>query len=758
MNVRLHERWEDIQELSAAWNALLAQSASDTLFLTWEWTEAWWKNYGAGRSLFVLSAWNGDTLEGLAPLYLDPQSHWGRRWNCLRLIGDGSGDSDYLDCVARRGSEPEVMAAFVEFLEEHRSRWDFLEFHGTPETSPCLAALRNASREKSWKLSSEPIPCATLPLPHDWNAYLKQLKPRFRTKVRSVLAYFDEQLAAAPVACQDAAEAGRWLPILFDLHTRRWQTKNQPGVFHSEEKQGFYRDISRATLERGWLAFHRLDWGERPLALQYGFHYGNRFFLLQEGYDPDFAALRPGLALRGWLLRHWIESGLAEYDFLAGVSSYKLDWGAQRKQSVRLLLAPSPRAAWIAFGAAQAREGVKEAVRAVVPDSILAWRDERIKRRVRPQMEVPPQLQNGHRSSLSRRAAATLYAATPLGAVGRAFASRYELDAERHRLRPRRVPLCQIFIYHRVNDDFDSFLPSVPVAAFRKQMEFLKKNFPIVSLDEIGHGAFPDNGANYCAALTFDDGYRDNFLSAFPVLKDLGLPATVFLTTGYIEAGELPWYDQVCWGFKLTTRERLSLKDVGGPEGRLDLPPERLKVMGQTLAWLRGLEETDRLRLTPQVFAALHVPAFLRVPSPMLNWDEIRQMSKQNVTFGAHTVSHPALSRVNGERLEAEISGSRDRIQEELQLPVRHFAYPFGQPRDIGAEARSAVQRAGFATAVTTVWGFNRPGDDLLELKRFSPRFNPWDFDPGRFAMMLDWYRLAGVQQQEDSHQQGATA
>jgi peptidoglycan/xylan/chitin deacetylase (PgdA/CDA1 family)/CelD/BcsL family acetyltransferase involved in cellulose biosynthesis len=746
MKVLLHESWEDVQKLSCIWNDLLVKSASNTIFLSWEWIEAWWKNYGSDRPLFVLSVWEGNSLRGLAPFFVERVSRWGRNWSCLKLIGDGSQDSDYLDCIVQRGREHDIIATFVQFLESHRDRWDYLEFHGTPADSPCLAALQNVARGKSWRFSSEAIPCATLPLPRNWNDYLRSLKPRFRTKVRSTLSYFDERIGAGPYSYANEETIDQGLAILFDLHTRRWQEKNQPGVFRDVAKRNFYRDVSRTTLQQGWLAFHSLDWGERPLAMQFGFVYGRRFFLLQEGYDPEFGALRPGLALRGWLMRHWIEAGLAEYDFLAGAAAYKLEWGAQLKHCVRLTLAPSWRAAWVSFEEAHVRERSKEAVRSVIPESILVWRRKLMARlAAREAVPVPANSTNGHKSSIGQRAVAALYGATPLGAVGRAVASRYELDLARHRLRRRATPICHIFIYHRVNDDYDPFLPSIPVMVFRKQMEFLRKNFPVVSLEEIASGEFPQNREKYCIAITFDDGYRDNFLHAFPVLKDLGMPATFFLATGYIETGEMPWYDQVCWAFKLTTQPQFSLGSIGGPNASLGSRSERLQAMGKTLAWLREAKEAERTRMIPRLLEALGVPGPLSLPNLMLSWAQVQQMSKEKFTFGAHTVSHPALSRISGERLEAEILESKDKIEEKLQLPVAHFAYPFGQPFDINAESKQAVQRAGFSTAVTTAWGFNRPGDDLFELKRFNPWFRAWDFDPGRFGMVLDWYRLTGV-------------
>jgi peptidoglycan/xylan/chitin deacetylase (PgdA/CDA1 family)/CelD/BcsL family acetyltransferase involved in cellulose biosynthesis len=739
MNILLHERWEDIESLSEHWNSLLAQSASDTIFLTWEWIKTWWHNYGNNRPLFVLSAWEGDSLLGLAPFYLDRISHLGMKWACLRLIGDGSDDSDYLDCIARRGREQDVIVEFVQYLESHVNRWDCLEIHGTPKSSSSLEQLIQLARLRSWRLSQRSIPCATLTLPHDWNDYLRLLKPRFRTKVRSTLSYFEDKVRATVAECRNAGEVQRWLPILFDMHTRRWQTKGRRGVFRENAKQNFYRDISQATLGKGWLAFYRLDWGNRPLAMQYGFVYDNRFFLLQEGYDPDFAALRPGLALRSWLLRHWIKTGLSQYDFLAGAAPYKLEWGAKVTQSLCLTIARSRPVAWVSFEQDRAAERAKDAIKSVIPDSILAWRKAKF-----TGIDSAPTVAhpvNGQVSSWSRRVAGTLYARTPLSALGRGLTTRYEFDRVRHKLGRRAQTICQILIYHRVNDDYDPYLPSVPVQVFKKQIEFLKTNFRVVSLDEIAAGSFEHIKEKYCVAVTFDDGYRDNFLHAFPILKNLAVPATIFLTTGSIEGGESSWYDQVSLAFKLTVQPHLSIGRPGSPALSLEGRAKRLEGMSKTLGWLRGLEAAERNRIIPCLFDALQVPATLSLPSPMLNWDEVRQMAKQNIAFGAHTVNHPSLAKLDAAQLHAEIAGSKNKIEEKLQLPVRHFAYPFGQPADIGPQAKSIVKLAGFSTAVTTIWGFNRAGDDLFELKRF----NPWDSNPGIFAMMLDWYRLSGV-------------
>jgi peptidoglycan/xylan/chitin deacetylase (PgdA/CDA1 family) len=473
--------------------------------------------------------------------------------------------------------------------------------------------------------------------------------------------------------------------------------------------------------------------------MQFGFQYRRRFFLLQEGYDPDFAAIRPGLALRGMLMRHWIEAGFDEYDFLAGVASYKRDWGGQVKMAVRAVVAPSMSAARVAVGVPQWVERTKEKIRPLVPEKVLALKKKLAESRTRQKTAS-----NGEaRVPLLKRVAAEFYASTPLRHLGGAVAGNYEWRPGRtgegaRGWRAKSGPRCQIFIYHRVNDDRDPFLPGLPTEVFRWQMEYLAKNFPVISLDELASGKLPKNGRNHCVAVTFDDGYRDNYTNAFPVLRDLGMPATIFLTTGCIESGELPWFDQVGLAFKVTAAKEVDFSVAGGPKALLASRSDRLAAMRAAQEWLWKMPEGERLRRTRELFAALRLSASPQLPNFLLNWGEIREMNGKKIEFGAHTVTHPVLTRVSSARMREELLGSKGTIEGRLQREVRHFAYPFGGPQDFSEETKTAARESGFVSAVTTLWGFNEPGDDRFELRRFSL----WETDPALFALKLDWYRL----------------
>lgn len=752
MKVVRYRTWEELQPLAARWDVLLSESTSDTIFLTWEWCEAWWKNYGAARPLFVLAAWEEDHLLGIAPFYVDVVRRWGSDWKCLRIVGDGSNDSDYLDCFAAPGREGEVMRSFLDYLQTENKDWDWLECYATPSDSLCLSVMASVARERGWHSATEPIACTTLPLPSSWEAFLAGLRPRFRTKVRSCLAELEQQIRSVPRECTSETDLDSWLGELFDLHGRRWNTRGQSGVFGTAAKRSFYNDISRSTLGRGWLAFHRLEWAGRPLALQYGFRYGNRFYLLQEGYDPAFDTMRPGMILRSWLMRHWIKAGLAEYDFLAGVTPAKMEWGSSQKTSVRFVLAPSTRAAWVCLKQPQLRRQLKDHVRSVVPKALLSARRHLRGGQNEPVSVNEPASAPATMKGLVLRTAACAYKNTPLGAMARHLSSRYTLDAASRglmRLHRRSMPACQIFIYHRVNDDGDPFFYATPVAEFERQMKYLARNFRMASLDDIAGGNFPVNGHKCCVAVTFDDGYRDNFTYALPILKKLGIPATIFLATGCIESGEIPWYDQVRLAFKLTVQPRLSLGALGGPCASLETDARRVEASERTLAWLRSLDESGRRRGLAEVFRELAVPAGLNLRNTMLRWEDIRLMAKQGISFGAHTVTHPVLAGLSVQRLQEEIGGSKRAVEARLQLPVRHFAYPFGKHADFSPQAKRVVQEAGFQTAATTVFGINGQDDDRFELKRFGL----WEHDMGLFGLRLDWYRMGGSSAPDDTTQ-----
>jgi hypothetical protein len=233
-----------------------------------------------------------------------------------------------------------------------------------------------------------------------------------------------------------------------------------------------------------------------------------------------------------------------------------------------------------------------------------------------------------------------------------------------------------------------------------------------------------------------DDGYRDFFDVAWPVFHAYQIPVTVYLVTGFLDGALWLWTDQVRYAFLNAHRPHCQMELPGGArlEFSLNSREERRQAARETTEALKLLPNDDRLRglaALPELLAVA-IPAAPPAGSEPLRWEEVRRMAQDGVAFGAHTRTHPILSRVTAPtELSAEIAGSKRRLEEALGQPVRHFCYPNGSWRDISPEAVNAVREAGYETAVTTEVGLNCAGADLLLLRRIGvePTYQPRYFE-----------------------------
>jgi peptidoglycan/xylan/chitin deacetylase (PgdA/CDA1 family) len=301
----------------------------------------------------------------------------------------------------------------------------------------------------------------------------------------------------------------------------------------------------------------------------------------------------------------------------------------------------------------------------------------------------------------------------------------------------RKEPSGRILYYHRVNDEDDPFFNAISTELFDQEMRFVARHYKVVSLGELLRHLESDS-TETVVAVTFDDGYQDNYLNAFPVLERYGIPATIFLTTGSMDDCEPLWFEQLAGALKRTEQEFVDLE--------IDFPrrfwtrtqSERLESNQQIFALMRSMTDSDRRQSLAKVLSALGVREFGDRKHKMLTWDQVRLMKKQGIDFGGHTVTHPFLSRMTRPEVAWEVSECKRRIEDELQLPIHHFAYPNGREEDFGKWNKEVISSAGYRAAVTTTWGMNYPSTDRLELKRGGP----WETSAAMFAYKLDWYQL----------------
>ena len=522
----------DLQALKPGWDGLLRGSASNTIFLTWEWVTAWWCAYGKAGELRILAAFDDqDVLRGIAPLRSESVRRYGQTVPALTFVGDGSNDSDYLDLIVASGYEEPVMATFREHWVNELNRGTVLLLNEIPETSPCLPLLRSFANSRGTLGTEIDVPCGTVHLPESWDEYLSKLRPRFRTKIRSVLGDLEDRPEVQFGFCKSSEQVRRMLPSLFDLHTKRWNEVGKPGVFGGERKREFYFTLSELLLERSWLRFGWLKWNDTVLACQYGFAYQGKYFLLQEGYEPASEHWNLGIGLRAWSIRKFLDEGLREYDFLAGrFSRHRSDWGAETKSSKKIQLANATYKNRLFCRGPEWEERARESVKRLVPEKLLAARHARLEQQSRHATELSG-------AEWIQKAAAHCYYKFRLPGLARPLREQYQLSILPNGRLPkiswsrRTEPSARILYYHRVNDKSDPFFSAISTRLFEQEMRFVASHYKVVSLaemlDHLGGGS-----RETVVAITFDDGYQDNYLNAFPILQRYRLPATIFLTTG----------------------------------------------------------------------------------------------------------------------------------------------------------------------------------------------------------------------------------
>jgi CelD/BcsL family acetyltransferase involved in cellulose biosynthesis len=330
LQVRVYDSLPSLESLRPTWDKLLAEVHVATTFSTWEWLTAWWRAFGQGQQLRFLAFFDArEELTGIAALALtDHTMIRGYHLRLLRLMGDGSGDSDNLDLIARPGFEDAVVEAFLQYLESCRRSWDFCALNTLPSYSPTAQSLLQRLQLRSWPYFTSQRHGCVIDLPGDWESYRKQLSYNERGQLGKYMRRLEREYKVRFYPATEP-DLDACLQSFFDLHQKRWVSQGEQGSFASQARRGFYQDISRSFLERGWLQLWMLELNGVNVGAEYDFLWKDTVYCLQGGFDTDLASGHIGYALRGYVLRQLIETGVVHYDFLAGRQSYKGRWGGR---------------------------------------------------------------------------------------------------------------------------------------------------------------------------------------------------------------------------------------------------------------------------------------------------------------------------------------------------------------------------------------------------------------------------------------------
>ena len=231
------------------------------------------------------------------------------------------------------------------------------------------------------------------------------------------------------------------------------------------------------------------------------------------------------------------------------------------------------------------------------------------------------------------------------------------------------------------------------------------EGYDLLSLDEAVIRLTSPKQGRFFVALTFDDGYRDNIEHAWPVLAKHNAPWTLFVTPGFAERNARLWWLELEEAIRALPRLRLSLPD-GEFAARTVSDAEKQRAFDRLYWRLRKQPEAILLSAISELAQQAGIDAAALVERECLPWETLRALSgAPGVTIGAHTLSHPMLAKQAADFARGEIAESKARLEAELGMPIRHFAYPVGDPTSAGPREFAMAREAGFTSAVTT-----RPG------------------------------------------------
>ena len=294
-----------------------------------------------------------------------------------------------------------------------------------------------------------------------------------------------------------------------------------------------------------------------------------------------------------------------------------------------------------------------------------------------------------------------------------------------------------ILLYHCVWESKDPMRPDdLDATEFREQMEALVKYFNPLPLAEAlalrERGELPARAIS----ITFDDGYANNYSTAFPIMQELKVPLTIFIAAGFT-SGRCMWNDLVLESIRRTEEEILDYRSLGMEKHKPRDMQSRCKIAKNLLAHLKYRNFDKRQQLTQEIFESCKVEA---PENLMMNHTQIRELVGADVEIGGHTSSHPILSQIHPQQAREEIVKGKQNLEAIAQTDIKFFAYPNGRPdQDYGPEHVDMVKAAGFAAAVSSEGGVVDAKAGIYEL----PRFTPWAESPlkftARIGKMLYW-------------------
>jgi CelD/BcsL family acetyltransferase involved in cellulose biosynthesis len=322
---------EQFNALGEQWNSLLTHNATNEIFLTWEWQHTWWSVYQPG-DLWVIAGYKGDQLVAIAPYFLERDTRIVRTIGCVEV-------TDYLDVIVMAEHRESFFSALVDLFIEHAADYSVIDLCNIPDGTPTLELLPRYLNERGFAVvvKDEDV-CPFIPLPASFDAYIESLDKKNRHELRRKLRRAevddeDEKVDWYIVGPEHdlTAETEKFLTLMAASREDKAEflTKSR----HKE----FFKTIIPVLAQKGWLQLSFLTVNGEAAATYFNFDYANRILVYNSGLLPEsYAHLSPGVVLLAYNIKHAIELGRTEFDFLQGNEDYKYRMGG-RDRAVKMI-------------------------------------------------------------------------------------------------------------------------------------------------------------------------------------------------------------------------------------------------------------------------------------------------------------------------------------------------------------------------------------------------------------------------------------
>ena len=270
--------------------------------------------------------------------------------------------------------------------------------------------------------------------------------------------------------------------------------------------------------------------------------------------------------------------------------------------------------------------------------------------------------------------------------------------------------------YHRIGDrdrdPFDPFVFSATEDQLYEQISYLKRRVSLVTLEEAQafiDGAVTEKTPRCRVLITFDDGYLDNHISAFPILRSHGVQGVFFLATGMVGSCLVPWWDHIAFLIKTSRRRWFSIFYPG--ELAVDLDASGVaKSLKDVLGLFYSPENSEPGRFIQELSEETKGDDPPQTVRRFISWEEVREMVSGGMAIGSHTHSHNVLSQLGAEEQRRELSRSRAELKTQLGIEADALAYPVGRVASFSHQTQDLAREAGYRAAFSFYGGTNHPG------------------------------------------------